>query len=53
MYDLNSDEELNGDFGMEDHDKDRKNDNEEHIPGEKVQPIKNKNKNKLYYPTVK
>ena len=53
VYDLNSDEELNGDFGTEYHNNYRGNDNEEHINRAKGLPIKNKKKNKPYFPTVK
>ena len=52
MYGLNSDEELNGDFGTEDHVYDRGNDNIEPIPRATVQPIKNNKKNKPPNQTV-
>ena len=56
MYDLNSDEELNGDFRTADHDNDSGNDKEEHTPREKGRPINKNNKNnknKPSSPTVK
>ena len=42
MYDINSEEELNGEFGTAYHNNDSGNDNEDHIPRSKVPPVKNK-----------
>ena len=53
VYDLKSDEKLNGDFGTVVYDDDRENDNKEHIPRVKGLTIKKKNKNKPSFPTVK
>ena len=52
MYDINSDEELNGDFRLVDHDNYSGIDNEEHISRAKRRPIKKKNKNKQSSTTV-
>ena len=49
MYDTNRDDELNGDFGMTEHNDNSDNDNEEHTPREKGKPIKN---NKKYKPSL-
>ena len=53
VYDLNSDDKINGDFGTIDHENDINNDNKEHIPRAKVRPINNNNNNKPSPPTVK
>ena len=53
MYELNSDKELNGEFGTVDYDDDSNHDNKEHIPRAKGLPIKKKKKNKPSSPTVK
>ena len=53
VYDLNSDEELNGDSGKVYHNNSSGNDNEQQKLIEKGQPIKKKNKNKSSSPTVK
>ena len=53
VYDINSDEEVNGIFGTADHDDDSGNDNENNIPRAKLYSIKNKNKNKPSSPIVK
>ena len=53
VYDPDIDDELNGDFSMSEHDDDRGNDKEKHIPREKVRPIKNTNNNKPSSLTVK
>ena len=53
MYNLNSDEELNGYSRTATHNNDSGNDNEEHIPRKKGRPINKKKKNIPYYPTVK
>ena len=53
VYDLNSDYELNGDFGTEDHNDEIGNNNEEHIPRAKGRPIKKKKRKKTSSPTVK
>ena len=39
MYDPDSDNELNGDFIMAEHDNNSDNENGEHIPKEKERPI--------------
>ena len=49
MYDTNRDDELNGDFGMTEHNDNSDNDNKEHTPREKGKPIKN---NKKYKPSL-
>ena len=53
VYDLNSDDKINGDFGTIDHENDINNDNKEHINKAKVQTIKNSRKNKPSFLTVK
>ena len=53
MYDLNSDEELNGDFGMADHDDNCDTDDKDCIPRAKLKSIKKNNINKLPSLTVK
>ena len=53
VYVLNSDKELNEDFGMADNDNKRDSYNEQHIPRSKVQPIKNNRKNKPSSPKAK
>ena len=40
MYDTNRDDELNGDFGMTEHNDNSDNDNKEHTPREKGKLIK-------------
>ena len=39
VYELNSEKELDGDFGTSDHDKNSGNDNKGHIPRAKGRPI--------------
>ena len=53
MYDINIDEELNGDFGTAENDDDSGNDNKENTPRQKGRTIKNNNINKPFSPTVK
>ena len=53
VYDLNRDKEINGDFRTADHNNDRGNNNKDYTPRAKLRPLKNKNKNKTYSPTVK
>ena len=53
MYEINSDKELDGDFGTSYHDDDSNNYKEENIPRAKGQPIKKNINNKLSSPTVK
>ena len=53
MYEPDSDDKINGDFGMSKHDDNRNNDNEEHIPRERGWPIKKTKKNKPSSLTVK
>ena len=40
MYEPDSDDKINGDFGMSKHDDNRNNDNEEHIPREEADQLK-------------
>ena len=53
VYDLNSDKELDGIFGTEDHDNNINNHNKEHIPRAKGRPIENNKKNKPSSTTIK
>ena len=53
MYDPDSGDELNGDFGMEKNDEKNVNDNEEYIHRAKGRTIKKNYKNKPSSPTVK
>ena len=53
MYNPDSDNVVNGDFGMTEHDDNINNDNKEQIPIAKVQPIKHNKKNKPSLLTVK
>ena len=52
MYDLQRDKELDVEFGKVDHNDDSGNDNEEHIPREKVRQIKKNIINKKVSTTV-
>ena len=53
MYDLNSNKEINGDFGTAYHDNDSDNDNKYHKLRAKVQAMIKKKNNKPSSPTVK
>ena len=53
VYDLNSDEDLNGDFGIVDNDDNSDTNDKEHIYRGKVLSMKNSNKNKKSSLTVK
>ena len=53
MYDPDSDDELNEDFGMIEHDDNSRNDNKEHLPRSKIRPIKKTKKGKKSFLTVK
>ena len=53
MYDPDSNNEVNGDFGMLEHEYNSYNDKKCHIPREKGRKIKKNKKNKPYFLTVK
>ena len=53
QYYPDSEDELNGYFGIAEHDDNSDNDKEEHIPRSKWQPIKNTKKNKPSSITLK
>ena len=53
MYNLGSQDEINGDFGMAEHYDNSDNNNEEHIPRSKWRPIKKNKKSKPSFLTLK